>query len=337
MSLIAAIALALQVAPTAPPLKPLPLPKLEEPAPAVEPPPAQPPAAQPPVVIQPPAQIPPMQAAPKSYAAFFAMRPPTLDGKLDDEIWRQAPWTDDFVDIEGSLKPLPRYRTRMKMAWDDHHLYIAAEMEEPDVWATYRTHDQIVFHENDFEIFIDPNGDGRAYYEIEVNCLGTIFDLYLHRMYRENGPAVHGWNCKDLRTAIDVQGSMNDPRDEDSGWTLEWAIPFASLVPPTGPFEPDAAETARAGAAPKAGESWRINFSRVQWKHNFEELDANGKRIGPKRPKGPRPLDDRYDQPAPPAYEKRPNLREDNWVWSPQWLIDMHVPDRWGVVSFVKQ
>lgn len=307
----------------------------EPPVPA---PPAAPTTAPPaaPVVITPPTTVPAAQAAPKSYAAKYLMKPPVLDGKLDDECWRRAPWSDDFVDIEGSVKPMPRYRTRMKMVWDDQTLYIAAEMEEPDVWATYQTHDQIVFHENDFEVFIDPNGDGRAYYELEVNCLGTIFDLYLHRMYRENGPAIHGWDCKGLRTKIDVQGTPNDPRDVDTGWTLEWAIPFASLVPPTGPFEPDALETARAGAAPKAGESWRINFSRVQWKHNFEELDANGKRTGPKRPKEPRPIDDSYNQTPPPSYEKKPNSREDNWVWSPQWVVDMHLPDRWGVVTFIK-
>ena len=26
--------------------------------------------------------------------------------------------------------------------------------------------------------------------------------------------------------------------------------------------------------------------------------------------------------------------KEDNWVWSPQGLVDMHVPERWGVVQF---
>jgi hypothetical protein len=33
----------------------------------------------------------------------------------------------------------------------------------------------------------------------------------------------------------------------------------------------------------------------------------------------------------------RPNgkpLPEDNWVWSPQGLIDMHVPEHWGYITF---
>ena len=295
----------------------------------------------PPVVIEPPKVVPPPRTPPKEYRAPYLAKPIVIDGRIDDEGWAASPWTDEFVDIEGDLKPVPRYRTRAKMAWDDRFLYVAAELEEPDVWATYRNHDQIVFHENDFEIFIDPDGDGRAYYEIEVNCLGTIFDLYLHRTYRENGPAVHGWNCADLRTGITVDGSMNDPRDEDRRWFVEWAIPWSSLKPPPSSlsevgFEPDANETARNAAAPKPGDAWRINFSRVQWKHNFEELGPDGRRSGPARPKAPLPMNDSVHQPPIPKYEKKPGVREDNWVWSPQGLVDMHVPDRWGRVFFVR-
>lgn len=270
---------------------------------------------------------------PETYAAKHVTVAPTVDGKLDEAAWASVPWSDPFVDIEGDKKPQPRYRTRMKMLWSDTTLYIAAEMEEPDVWATYRTRDQIVFHEPDFEVFIDPNGDGKAYYELEVNCLGTIFDLYLHRMYREGGPALHGWDCKGLATGIVVQGTANEPRDTDTGWTLEWAIPFASLVPQPCDQPVDAAEKARGGTAPKPGEAWRINFSRVQWKHNFEELGADGKRVGPTRPAAGSA---RLEGEAP-AYRKTPNTPEDNWVWSPQGVIDMHLPDRWGVVTFVKE
>ncbi|MFO0827380.1 MAG: carbohydrate-binding family 9-like protein [Phycisphaerales bacterium] len=291
----------------------------------------------------PPPAVPAPLGPPNTYRAPFVGTPIALDGKLDDPQWDLAPWTSDFVDIEGSSKPTPRYRTRAKMLWSDDYLYIGAELEEPDVWATYREHDQIVFHEPDFEAFIDPDGDGRAYYELEVNCLGTIFDLFLPRMYREGGPAVHSWNCEGLKTAIHVYGSANDPRDEDQRWTLEWAIPWKALVPPTkdadGKELPDvSAERERKGAAPKPGDTWRINFSRVQWKHNFEELDEHGKRVGPQhRPTAPLPDNDSIKQAPIPRYEKRKGLAEDNWVWSPQWLVDMHLPDRWGKVTFVRE
>lgn len=245
--------------------------------------------------------------APATYDVPFVVDPPQLDGRMDEAAWAAAPWSSAYGDIQGAALPAPRFSTRMKMVWDASYLYIGVEMEEPDLWATYTEHDQIVFHENDFEIFIDPVGDAREYYEIEVNVLGTIFDLYLYTAYRDGGPAEHGWDCEGLRTAITVDGTVNDPTDRDSGWVLEWAIPFASLVPPRQRVGSEGPERARGGVAPRPWETWRINFSRVQWELEVE----NG------------------------AYVKRPDTPEDNWTWSPQWEINMHVPQHWGYVRFL--
>src|SRR5688500_5102352 len=94
---------------------------------------------------------------PLGYVCHRAAPPITIDGKPDDAAWAAAPWSTDFVDIEGAAKPKPRWRTRMKMLWDDTHLYIAAEMEEPHLWATLTEHDAVIFHDNDFEVFLDPD------------------------------------------------------------------------------------------------------------------------------------------------------------------------------------
>jgi hypothetical protein len=273
--------------------------------------------------------------APKRYDCRFTETPPTLDGKLDDGVWALAEWTDEFGDIQGPKLPKPRYATRVKMLWDATYFYIAARMEEPHVWAKLTKHDEIVFHDNDFEVFIDPDGDTREYYELEVNALETIFDLYLHRRYKEDGPAEHAWNAVGLRTKVAVQGTINDPTDRDAGWTLEWAIPWSAFVPPAWE-RPSFTEKARGAAVPKPGEEWRVNFSRVQWHHNWEGKTA------PKPVTGP--IDNRFDQPPPPPdagdgkpkYEKTAGKPEDNWTWTPQWQIDMHDPRWWGRVKFVK-
>ena len=243
----------------------------------------------------------------RSYDCQYAVPALTLDGRLDDAAWAAAPWTEDFIDIVGDSKPRPRYRTRAKMLWDDQYLYIAAEMEEPDLWAVYTKRDEIVFHQHDFEVFIDPNADSREYYELEVNVLGTIFDLYLHRAYRDGGPAEHGWDSAGLVTAITVDGSINDHTNEDQGWKLEWAIPWVDLQPPAA-HRATAADTARGGKPPQPGQEWRINFSRVEW--GLVKVDQGG-------------------------YEKIKDAPEDNWVWSPQGVVDMHQPEHWGRVRFV--
>lgn len=251
---------------------------------------------------------------PRRYDCRFTATAPPFDGDLERGPWAAADWTVEFGDIEGDTRPRPRYRTRAKMLWDREHLFVAAEMEEPDLWATYDRHDMIVFHENDFEVFIDPDGDEDEYYEIEINVLGTIFDLFLQRAYRRGGPAEHGWDSDGLRWAIHPAGTVNDPSDHDRGWVVELAIPFADLRPPTrredgSPWTLPPITEHRRDPVPVVGETWRINFSRVQW--DLEVIDG--------------------------AYRKVEGRPEHNWTWTPQWEINMHVPSRWGVVRFVDE
>ena len=68
---------------------------------------------------------------PKHYICYRTEEPIVIDGKMTETSWQQTEWTDDFVDIEGDLKPKPRFRTRAKMLWDDQYFYIVSEMEEP--------------------------------------------------------------------------------------------------------------------------------------------------------------------------------------------------------------
>lgn len=240
----------------------------------------------------------PMLTDPRRYTCVRATSPITLDGKLDDDAWRSAPWSDLFVDIEGEAKPEPRFKTRMKMLWDDAHLYFAAEMEEPHVWGTLVNKNDIIYRDNDFEIFIDPDGDTKNYYEFEINALGTIMELTMNKPYHEKGKYTLGTNLPGLKSAVHVDGTVNDPRDEDRGWSVEVAIPWKDLEHYRGTM----------ACPPKPGDAWRINFSRVQWRHEI----VDGKYI--KVPK-----------------EQSP---EDNWVWSPIGRIDMHRPERWGYVVF---
>ena len=250
--------------------------------------------------------------------------PPAIDGSLDDPAWRAVPWTEPFVDIRGNGWPEPTWTTRAKIAWDDDHLYIAAEMEEPHLWATLADRDAILYREHDFEVFIDPDGDALDYYELEINALGTEFDLFLPRPYNRKGKANVGWDMVGLRTAVALDGTLNNPSDEDRGWTVEIAIPWSALKPPEGgSASDDPRETDRyasierrhvRGAGPNAGDTWRINFSRVQWP---VEVVPGGYR--------------RAREPGPG--DRHP---EHNWVWSPQGEINMHIPEMWGIVRFVE-
>ncbi|MCU0704651.1 MAG: carbohydrate-binding family 9-like protein [Fimbriiglobus sp.] len=232
---------------------------------------------------------------PKGYVCYLAGKAPTIDGKLDDDCWKGVPWTDDFVDIEGDKKPKPAHRTRAKMTWNDKALYIAAEITEPHVWATLTEHDSVIFADPDFEVFIDPDGDNHLYAELELNAKNTTWDLLLTKPYKDGGKAINAWEITDLKTAVKVNGTLNDPSDKDIGWTVEIAWPWGSLI-----------ELGNKVSLPKDGDRWRINFSRVEW--DFEVKDGK--------------------------YVKIPKRQEHNWVWSPQGVIDMHRPERWGYLQF---
>ena len=113
----------------------------------------------------------------KKYEARMAKRPIKVDGKLKEHDWKQAVLISDFEDIEGASKPKPAFRTTVKMMWDSQYLYIGAVLEEPHLWGTLKKHDDIIYRDHDFEVFIDPMGDGEQYFEIEINISFVIITL----------------------------------------------------------------------------------------------------------------------------------------------------------------
>jgi len=152
---------------------------------------------------------------PLHYLVHRAAKPIKIDGDISGAEWNGAQWTEDWVDLLGDKKPKPNLRTRAKMLWDDDYLYVAGEMEEPDVWATIRQHDDIVYYDNDFEVFLQPYWSQGQYYEIEMNAFNTVWDLMMTRPYNYGGEAVHNWDFRGLKTAVKVQGTLNNPSDKD--------------------------------------------------------------------------------------------------------------------------
>lgn len=225
----------------------------------------------------------PMLTLPDGYVCYRTAGKLKIDGKLDEDSWKKAQPTSAFVDISGEGFPKPKYETHAKMLWDDEYLYIGAVLQEEDIKARLTRRDTIIYYDNDFEVFIDPDGDGHHYFEIETNARGVVFDLMLDRPYRSGGNFMLQWDCPGLQLAVHHDGTLNNPNDKDKQWSVEMAIPYKALM-------------INFNNPLKAGNYWRINFSRVQW------LKAGGP--------------------------------EENWVWMPTGKVDMHMPDRWGFLYF---
>lgn len=220
---------------------------------------------------------------PAGYVCYKVDGEIKIDGKLKENAWQKAEPTSKFVDISGEGFAKPLFDTYAKMLWDDDYLYIGAVLEEENVVARLTQRDTIIYYDNDFEVFIDPDGDGHHYFEIENNAREVIFDLMLDRPYRSGGNFMVQWDCPGIKLAVYIDGTLNKQKDKDKQWSVEMAIPRQAL-------------TINYNNLLKAGNYWRINFSRVEW--------------------------------------LKPGQREENWVWQATGKVDMHMPDRWGFLYF---
>ncbi len=218
---------------------------------------------------------------PPMYTCIYTDVPPVIDGIPNEQAWQKARPISQLQDIRGAEMPKPTPPTEIRMLWDDTNLYVSARLEEPFIRATLSNRDDIVWHENDFEVFIDPDGDGINYFELEINALGTLLDLQMSHPYRSGGHFFSAWNCPGLKSAVKVHGTINDSTDRDNYWTVEMAIPHRAL-------------SVDFNDALKQSRVWRMNFSRVEWMKDG----------------GP----------------------EENWVWAPTGLLDIHMPERWAYV-----
>lgn len=234
------------------------------------------------------------------YTCRRARRAPVIDGVLNDPVWLKAERSPRFVDMVTGEPGF--FDTRAAAAWDDEALYVAFWVEEPFVRARLTERDSLVFQENDVEIFID---GGDCYYEFEINALGTVYEVFFvwhdacgkgtrfdvpefdltsrralsfagnfdrqadsfWRGTHPRGPrwAFLDWDYPGLRTAVQVEGKINDDSVVDKGWTVEVAFPWAGMrwLADGRPLPPE------------PGDVWRLFFGR------FEALRNGGREIEP--------------------------------------------------------
>ncbi|MFC1526090.1 SUMF1/EgtB/PvdO family nonheme iron enzyme [Candidatus Latescibacterota bacterium] len=233
---------------------------------------------------------------PRTYVCYRASGPIAIDGRLDEKAWRDAQWSQLFEDHQAPYAPPPWKTTRFKMLYDDEFLYFGAELQEENVWGTLTERDCVIYHDNDFEIFLNPTADGVGYYEFEMNALNTVWDMF-HETDYHRASALHTlYDVTAVRHAVDVQGTLNYHHDEDVGWTVEVRWPLTSLLE----------RNDRVKLPIERGDMWRLNFSRVQYMHIYDRL-------------------------VPAMVPKSPC---EDWIWQSTGTGDLHNPEMWGKVLF---
>ena len=233
------------------------------------------------------------------YTVYRSNEKILADGRISGAAWDAAPWSDRFVDLITGAPAI--FDTRVKCLWDDENLYIAFRAEEPFVTGELTERDAIIFQENDLEIFL---GDGDTYYELEVNALNTVYEVFYiwrdafvkngwHKrpefdllateartfggnhdrdtdyFWTGNHPrgdkfAFIHWDYPGLKTAFNVEGTINDNTDIDKAWTLEIVLPGKGMADLSN----------GRPVPPRDGDPWKIGFYR------FEQLRNAGKNVG---------------------------------------------------------
>jgi len=178
-------------------------------------------------------------------AVVLAARPPRIDGSLEDPAWRLAKSTGSFVATrEGGPAAV---EASAKLLWDDGYLYVGLEVQDPLLVAGHETRDAYLWEQDCVELMVDPKGDGKSYFEIEVSPRGTVFDT---RFDARRAPPPFGhvsWDSA-ARVGVTTRGEIDDDR-ADAGYTVEIAIPWQAFSPEGAPARP-----------PASGEEWRANL-----------------------------------------------------------------------------
>ena len=142
-------------------------------------------------------------------------KPPVIDGKLDDEVWKSAVVLKDFYQVQPGDNIAPSELTEVLLGHDAKFLYIAFHcFDEPDkVRATIAKRDDI-FNDDYVGILFDTFNDRRKAYEFDINPLGVQTD----GTWTDNG---EDFNPDYI---FESKGTVTS-----DGWTVEIAIPFKSL------------------------------------------------------------------------------------------------------------
>ena len=201
--------------------------------------------------VRPPSAVPELTVPPLGPGEHIA-----IDGVLDEAAWSKAVDTGAFVNV-GTGQPAPELpvSAHAKLLWDGGGLYVGYEVRDANVrggWPAGAT-DAHLWEKDTVELMIDPDGDGdnKDYYEIQVNpqnlCFDSQFDDYNAPKGGPSGPFGHQEWSAALESAVRVHGTLDDPSDQDQGYTVELRLPWSSL-------------TKARRAPPSPGDSWRMNL-----------------------------------------------------------------------------
>ena len=155
----------------------------------------------------------------KSIEATKIVNPPKIDGVLNDAVWKQLPFAEDFFMYEpGNEGAIPEgYETKVKIAYDDRAVYVAAYMSDPDpsnIFSQFSQRDEVFVQADHFSIALNTYNDGINESHFFVTSAGTI------------GDAIATQNNFDFSHNVVFECKISK---DLKGWYAEFKIPYNAL------------------------------------------------------------------------------------------------------------
>ena len=169
----------------------------------------------------------------KSFEIRRTDSPPVIDGKLDDAVWEDAAFVDDFHQTAPTNGALPTERTVVRVTYDDEYLYIAANLQDSEplaIQAKQLIQGKMFYSDDRFWVTLDSFNNKRNDYFFQVNANG----IRREALRENNARFIEEW-----ATIWHAESQVHE-----NGWATEIAIPFKSIS-----FAPES-------------DTWGINFGR---------------------------------------------------------------------------
>jgi len=145
-----------------------------------------------------------------------------------------------------------KYATRFRAAWTDEGLFLRFDATDPEPWHTMTRRDDHLWEEEVVEIFLDPAGAGRDYYELEISPANVVCDVRMITPWPDKKQDF-AWDLAGLQTRAQVR---RDAAGRPTGWTATALLPWPGLG--------QLPSAARVAVPPRAGDRWRFNLFRIE-------------------------------------------------------------------------
>lgn len=152
-----------------------------------------------------------------------------IDGKMDEQAWKNAEVQalPNFFRLD---KPVDKQNTKFRMLWDDANIYLFYECEDTSLTARETNFDGRTYIDDCAEFFVVPAPDSvYMHFGFEINITEVRYDyIVLWKYYNNRTFFISGYNPEYKVKAI-MNGTLNNDKDKDKGWTMEFAIPMAAF------------------------------------------------------------------------------------------------------------